>query len=148
MVPDMEHDRGLQRLKATVQWYTAKRLKFYAEAEGLPVAVVASQLVRLGLDSLEWRDEDRRKLARWEYRENWNVARHIPKPGESKRVAVALEDYEIARVKEFAAGEFEDLSTGLNILIMYGFNSPYSSNRYWPKWQKFCRDFHAANRAA
>ena len=144
----MEHDRDLQRLKATVQWYTAKRLAIYAKAEGLPVAVGASQLVRLGLDSLDDRDEDRRTLARWEYRDNWNVACHIPKPGESKRVAVALDDHEIARVKEFAAGEFEDLSTGLNILIMYGFNSPFASNRYWPKWKKFCLDYRAANRAA
>ena len=109
IVPGMERDRDLQRLKATVQWYTAKRLAIYAKAEGLPVAVVASQLVRLGLVSLDDRDEDRRKLARWEYVENWNVLRHIPRPGESKRVAVALEDHEIERVKEFAAGEFEDL---------------------------------------
>jgi hypothetical protein len=144
----MEHDRDLQRLKATVQWYSAKRLAIYAAAEDVPVAVAAAQLVRLGLDEIAEREASRATMCRRCFNDLWNINIDHPKPGESKRVTVALENDEIERVKEFAASEFEDVSTGLNILIMYAFNSPHCPSRYRAKWHEFCKDYSARKRAA
>lgn len=141
-----EADRDKQRVRAFVKPILVAKVACYAEAEAVPLATGAAQLVCLGLEHYPTKERDRRELDRDGFECEWDKTHFIPHANEAKRLKVALDEDELARVRELAESEFESVPSMMNLLILAGFSKlTYGPpHPYWIEWKKFVAKQRAA----
>jgi hypothetical protein len=135
----METDRAKQRLWATVDRTTRKRIEFYAEAEDVSIGTAAARLIRAGLERHAFIDRERVECPRRVFNHNYSLPT-APREGEGVRVKIGLEYEELSQVGTLANREFESEATILNRLLLWGFQNIPRSPRYWSAWTAYYRE--------
>jgi hypothetical protein len=142
----MESDRAKQRLRATVDRMTRKRIEFYAAAEDVSVGTAAARLIRAGIKQHSYIDRERIECSRRVFNDNYPLP-SAPREGEGVRLKIGLEDEEVSQVKKLAIREFETEATILNRLLLWGFHRVPYSHGHWSAWAAYYRDAARHERA-